>query len=188
MAERSIWRRAAGSAVVVGILAVGISLAGKVGAQTGRASVPRCAPASLVVWTGRTTAAAGSRTSEFGFTNDSASSCFLHGHPRVQMLNRSGMNLSTSEEKAAGAFGIEDRTVILTAGKTAYFGVEYASQTGYANLTCPMSASLKLTPPQNSGSLMLRASGAQIAPYGGSIEHLECGIIRVTAVTADRFQ
>jgi hypothetical protein len=57
-----------------------------VAAQTRSASVRRCAAAALVVWTGRSTVAAGSIAAEFGFNNHSASTCFLHGYPRVQMF------------------------------------------------------------------------------------------------------
>ncbi len=153
-----------------------------------RKSVPRCATASLRVWVGRTTGAAGSRAAEFGFTNDSNGTCSLYGYPRVQMLTKSGKNLSTTDEKASGAFGIQEKTVGLAPGKTAYFGVLYPSETGYANLTCPTSATLKFTPPQNTATIVLHGSPAHIAPYGGTTEHLHCGIVRVTAVTAKRFQ
>src|SRR5665213_1205468 len=98
-------------------------MVGPVAAVARSASVPRCAPAALVIWTGITTGAMGSRAAEFGFTNHSASACFLHGYPRVQMLTKAGTNLSTTDQKARGAFSIEDRTVVLARGKTAYFGV-----------------------------------------------------------------
>jgi len=188
MRRLGLWRIAVGGAVVVGPFAVGITMAGPVAAQTRSASVPRCAPAALRVWSGPSTGAAGSRAAEFGFTNHSASTCFLHGYPRVQMLKKSGKNLSTSDQKAPGAFGIQAKTVVLAPGKTAYFGVVYASQTGYVNLTCPTSAALKFTPPQDTGTVTLRGSPAQIAPYGGTTQHLDCGIVHVTAVTAKRFQ
>lgn len=188
MRRLSLWQTAVSGAVAVGACAVGIAMAGPVAAQTRLTSVPRCAPAALVVWIGRTTGAMGSRAAEFGFTNHSASTCFLHGYPRVQMLNKSAKNLSTTDQKAPGAFGIQDRTVGLAPGKTAYFGVLYASQTGYANLICPTSASLKFTPPQSTRTITLHGSAAQIAPYGGTTVHLDCGIVRVTAVTANRFQ
>jgi hypothetical protein len=55
-------------------------------------------------------------------------------------------------------------------------------------LTCPTSAALKFTPPQDTGTVTLRGSPAQIAPYGGTTQHLDCGIVHVTAVTAKRFQ
>jgi len=104
------------------------------------------------------------------------------------MLKQSGKDLSTSDQKAPGAFGIQDKTVVLAPGKAAYFGVEYANQTGYDNLTCPKSAALEFTPPQSTRTVTLHGSAAQIAPYGGTTQHLDCGIVHVTAVTAKRFQ
>jgi hypothetical protein len=47
---------------------------------------------------------------------------------------------------------------------------------------------LKFIPPQDTGTVILHGSAAQIAPYGGTTKHLDCGIIHVTAVTAKRFQ
>ena len=152
------------------------------------ATVPRCAAASLVVWVGPIQGAAGSVASEFGFTNHSAGTCALHGYPFVQMLNKSGKNLSTHDQRGSGAFSIQERTVILAPGKTAYFGVIYASRTGYGNLTCPTAVALRFTPPQDIRTLTLRGSHAHIAPYGGTTPHLTCGIIRVTPVTAKPFQ
>jgi hypothetical protein len=169
-------------------IAVAVSSASAV-RTAATASVPRCATTSLRVWVGITTGAAGSRTAEFGFTNDSSRTCSLYGYPRVQMLTKSGKNLSTTDEKAPAAFGIQEKTVILASDKTAYFGVLYASQTGYGNFTCPTSAALQFTPPQDTATVALQGSRAQIAPYGGVIpHHLHCGIVRVTAVTAKRFQ
>jgi hypothetical protein len=130
----------------------------------------------------------GTVAAEFGFTNHSAKTCSLYGYPGVQMLMKSGKNLSTTDEKASGAFGIQEKTVVLASGKTAYFGVLYADQTGYAKLTCPTSAALQFTPPQDTAKVTVYGSPTQIAPYGGSTEHLHCGIVRVTAVTAKRFQ
>ena len=152
------------------------------------ASVPRCATASLGVWVGTTTGAAGSRTAEFGFTNNSSKTCSLYGYPRVQMLTKSGKNQSTTDEQAPGAMGVQEKTVVLAPGKTAYFGFVYASATGFANLTCPTSGALQFTPPQSTVSIALHGSHAQIAPYGGTTEHLHCGIVRLTPVTAKRFQ
>jgi hypothetical protein len=136
---------------------------------------------------GPTSAAAGSRFDEFGFTNHGGT-CSLYGYPVVQMLKSSGTNLATYDESAPGAFSIREKAVFLTRGETAYFGVVYASQTGYANLSCPTSAALRFTPPQAVGTLTLEGAHAQITPYGGTIEHLKCGIVHITPVTAKRFQ
>ena len=151
-------------------------------------SVPRCAPSALTIWTGRSTTAMGTVAAEFGFTNHSAKTCSLYGYPRVQMLMKSGKNLSTTDEKAPGAFSIEEKTVVLAPGETSYFGVVYHNQTGYAPSTCPTSAALRFTPPQTTRTVTLQGSHAQIAPYGSSNGHLHCGIVRMTAVTAKRFQ
>ncbi len=152
------------------------------------ATVPRCAAASLLVWVGPAQGAAGSVAAEFGLTNHTANTCFLYGYPRVQMLDKSGKDLSTSDQEAPGAFSIQEKKVVLAPGKTAYFGVTYASQTRYAPLTCPTAATLKITPPQDIRTVTLHGPHAQIAPYGGTNGRLECGIVHVTAVTAKRFQ
>ena len=183
-----MWRIAGVGVVVAGALTFVITMAGTAAAMTPSARPLRSAPAALVVGSGPSTGAAGSRAAEFEFTNHSAKSCFLHGYPRVQMLSKSGKELPTAEQKDPGAFGIQDRTVVLAPGKTAYFGVVYASQTGYGNLTCPRSNSLRFSPPQSAGTLTLTGSAAQIAPYGGTTQRLDCGIVHVTAVTALRFQ
>jgi len=166
-------------------VAVSSASAARVAATTG---VPRCATASLAIWVGTGSGAMGTVAVEFGFTNHSAKTCSLYGYPRVQMLTKSGKNLSTTDEEAPGAFGIQEKTVVLAPGKTAYFGVLYADQTGYAKLICPTSTTLQFTPPQDTGTATLHGSHAQIAPYGGSTGHLHCGIVRITAVTAKRFQ
>lgn len=154
------------------------------------ASVPRCATRSLEVWTGRWTVAAGTVAAEFGFTNHSSHACSLYGYPRVQMLKRSGENLSTSDQNASpGAFGIKEKTVVLASGETAYFGIVFHDQTGYGTLTCPTSAALTFTPPEDTSTVTLHGLHAEIAAYGGESQHfLHCGIVFLTPVTAKRFQ
>jgi hypothetical protein len=152
------------------------------------ASVPRCVRSALAVWSGRSTGAAGTIAAEFGFMNHSAKTCSLYGYPHVQLLTKTGKNLSTTEQTAPGAFSIKEKTVVLAPNETAYFGVLYADESGYPNLTCPTSAALKFTPPQTTRTVTLYGSHARIAPYGGSTEHLHCGVVRITAVTAKRFQ
>ncbi len=185
---RDTRRLAVGAALACGAILLPATVVVASPASGAPATVPRCAAASLVVWVGPTQGAAGSIAAEFGFTNHSAGTCSLHGYPLVQMLKRSGKNLSTFDQKAPGVFSIQAKTVVLAPGKTAYFGVVYASQTGYANLTCPTSAALKFTPPQDIRTVTLRGSHAHITPYGGTTQHLKCGIVHVTPVTAKRFQ
>jgi hypothetical protein len=130
----------------------------------------------------------GTLTVEFGFTNDSAKTCSLYGYPRVQMLTKTGKNLSTTDQKARGALGIQERTVVLAPDRTAYFGVFYLDFSGYANMTCPTSAALRFTVPQTTRMVTLQGSHAKIAPYGSGNGDRDCGIVRITAVTAKRFQ
>jgi hypothetical protein len=149
--------------------------------------VPRCATASLRIWVGTGSGAMGTVAVEFGFTNHSAKTCSLYGYPSVQMVTKSGKNLSTTDEKGAGYFGIHEKTVVLASGKTAYFGILYPDSSGYANVTCPESAALRFTPPQDIRTITVHKS-AQITPYGTILGHAHCGVIRVTPVTAVSFQ
>lgn len=158
-------------------------------ARSAAHSVPRCATRSLRIWVGRSTVAMGTVADEFGFTNNSTKTCSLDGYPRVQMLGKSGKNQSTSDHEASlGAFGIEEKVVVLAPGKTAYFGVVFHDQTGFANLACPTSVALRFTSPQNTATVTLHGTHAQIAAYSGTTEHLVCGNVSVTPVTAKRFQ
>jgi hypothetical protein len=154
------------------------------------AGTARCTTSALQMWSGRWTVAAGTVAAEYGFTNRSSHACSLDGYPRVQLLKMSGANLPTSDEHASpGAFGISQKTVVLAPGKTAYFGVVFHDQTGYGTLTCPSSAAVQFTPPQDASTLTLHGSRAKIAAYGGATQHqLHCGIVRLTPVTARRFQ
>src|SRR5579862_9093069 len=122
------------------------------------AIVPRCAASALAVWSGRSTGAAGTIAFEFGFTNHSVKTCSLYGYPRVQMLTKTGKNLSTTDQTAPGEFGIKEKTVVLAPGETAYFGVLYLDYSGYPNLTCPTSAALRFTVPQTTRTVTLHGS------------------------------
>lgn len=174
-------------AVVVALLCVGFMVV-RPTVQAGAVKVAPCATASLALRTGLVTTAMGTVGAEFGFVNRSAKTCSLRGYPHVQMLNKSGKFLKTTDDTAPGAFGIQVRTVVLAPGATAYFGVLYHNQTGYGNLTCPMAAALLFTPPQNTATITLHGSAARIKPFGGTTMHLVCGGVRVTPVTVKRFQ
>ncbi len=165
-----------------------LALAPGPNAAGARAGVPVCAASRLATVYVNTTAGAGSRDGEYGFRNRSAGRCRLRGYPAVQMLKLSGAALSTTDEPAPGAYGIAVTPVTLAPGAVAYFGVHYAASTGYGTLRCPTSAALKLTAPGTAAGLTLHGPGGRIQPYGGSIPHLHCGILHVSALTARRFQ
>lgn len=171
---------------LVSVAALAVAGAAAGGASTATA---HCAPGSLSAVFVNASGAAGSVIAEYGFRNDGSSACRLEGFPTVQMLKSSGAKLSTTEQHAApGALGITEKTVVLKPKAVAYFGVDYPAQTGFGNLHCPTSASLRLTAPGASDSLVLHGRGANINAYGGSEVALHCGILRVTPVSADKFQ
>ncbi len=153
------------------------------------ASVPTCTASQLSAVYLKTTGAAGARAGEYGFENRTSKRCALLGYPSVQMLSASGSKLATSEQHTAtGAFGITMKRVELAKNGVGYFAIEYHSQTGFGKLRCPASASLQLTAPGVGTPLLLKGLGGQIAAYAGTQAHLQCGVLRLSPVTAKRFQ
>ena len=184
-----MFRLAPGKRAAVVAAATALLALGPAGSVPGSAATaPACRPAQLAVLYVSSSGAAGSIDVEYGFRNGSARACALRGFPRVQMLTSSGGALSTTETRAPGAYGIGTRLVTLALGKVAYFGVHYPSATGFGHLHCPSSAALRLTAPGSGAGLVLRGRGGRIQPYGGSIPHLHCGTVRVSAMSARRFQ
>jgi Domain of unknown function (DUF4232) len=127
--------------------------------------------------------AAGSVGLTYQFTNASLYACTLHGYPGFQMLGPLHSTLATHLHRrpAAGA----PATVTLLPQGHAWFQIEYPTQTGYANLSCPTSASVEVTPPNDFHQVLVTAGrGAHLQPYGGTTANLQCGRISVTAVAA----
>jgi hypothetical protein len=168
--------RFACAALIAGALALALSGAG---AQA-RTSTPLCSARQLSAIYVDSSGAAGSVDGEYGLENTSTHRCEISGYPNVQMLKASGKKLST--------YGVTVKPVALAHKAVAYFGVHYAAQTGYGNLKCPTSAALRITPPGTTVGLVLHGPGGKIQAYGGSIPHLHCGILGVSAVSAKRFQ
>ncbi len=154
----------------------------------GGGSVAFCSAGQLAPVYVNSTGAAGSIDGQYGFRNRGSQRCELTGFPRVQMLKASGRPLSTTERLATGAYGIMVKPVFIAPAAVAYFGIHYASATGYGRRTCPTSAALTLTPPGGTIGLVLHGKGARIQPFGGTIPRLRCGIVDVSALTAKRFQ
>jgi hypothetical protein len=172
----------------VGALLAGALLAGGLAASAA-ASTPtasRCSSSVLSVKAGQGSGAAGSLQSEFAFVNRGSRACTLEGYPRLQMLSASGQEIATTNEHAPpGADGINrSKLLTLAPGHDAWFAIDYADQTGYGNLTCPTAAKVRFTPPGVTGTVTLSGQHARISPYGGTIEHLHCGLVQVTPVTA----
>lgn len=152
-------------------------------------AVPMCTTGQLALSYVNATGAAGSVARQYGLRNRSARRCRLSGYPKLQLLGATGRPLRTIEGHAApGAFGITPRVMTVRPGAMAYFAVRYASATGYGGLACPIASALRVTPPGATVALVLRGPGARVRAYGGTTEHLRCGMLTVSAVTAHRFQ
>ena len=74
--------------------------------------------------------------------------------------------------------------VVLGTGGHAWFEILYVTQTTYGDLQCPRSATLAVTPPGDTGPLLVTRTGGQLQPYGGTTQALHCGGIIVSPVLA----
>lgn len=140
-----------------------------------------CVPAQLTVTAGADQGAAGHVGRQFHLQNSSSTPCTLHGYPGLGLLGAGGKALPTTVVRQPGQ---PIATVTLAPGGSAYFTAVWASATGYANASCPTSTSLEITPPNNTTHLTVGGPAGTIQAYGGTTEHLQCGTITVTPVSA----
>lgn len=152
--------------------------------EAAAASVPVCRADQLSVRFVRAGVTTGNALVEFGFMNQSTHRCRMKGYPNVEMLTASGGNLPTSVRDTGSFASVTRSPVTLRRDGVAYFALYFPDATGYADLTCPTSAALALTPPGSTHAVTFRGHGAQVNPYGGSTIHLHCGEIDVSPITA----
>jgi hypothetical protein len=139
---------------------------------------------SLQAWATGPAFGAGTIGEEFGFLNVGRQTCVIRGYPAVTMLDDSGHPMPTIVRRArpgAPQYGAV-QLVILHTGERALFIVSWADGTGYAHARCPTSAQLRLTPPGGGHGVVLRGPHGRITPYGGAVDHLDCGIVTVGPV------
>lgn len=146
-------------------------------------SPPRCYTTQLTVAPGPAQGAAGSIGQSVHFRNVSVHACTLYGYPGMQMLNGSGHDLTTYVHRGSSVTVMQRpvRLVTLGPGQQAAFDIGYADATGFGNERCPASARVEITPPNDYKALTITW---RLQPYGGSIPHLECGLINVSPVYA----
>lgn len=113
--------------------------------------------------------------------NVSRGSCTLRGYPRLQMLNAAGAPITTRLHVGADYIvpPIPVQTVTLAPGGAAGFLVGYESATGFQSLTCPTSSTISIYPPHDTTALRVHW---HLAPYGGSVTALRCGILTVSPI------
>jgi hypothetical protein len=84
------------------------------------------------------------------------------------MLDASGAPLGTQTTIRGGGFAFTDlppAKVTLVPGATAYFNVGYSDVPTGSESTCPSSSRLEVTPPNDSGQLVI-AFGATVCNHG----------------------
>jgi Protein of unknown function (DUF4232) len=138
-----------------------------------------CQSKQLTVRVGPAGAAAGSIGISVYFKNASRSTCSLDGYPRLQMLTSTGRSIPTRHGVSTTVPQLRPRLVSLTPGASATFYTGFADRTGYADDRCPGSARVAITPPDTNTPITV---AWRIAPYGGSIQNLQCGKLAVSPV------
>ena len=144
----------------------------------------RCASWSLQAWAGSPGVGTGTIGEEYGFLDVGGQTCVIRGYPAVTMLDGSGHPMPTivrHTRPGAPEFG-PVQLITLLAGARAFFIVSFADGTGYKRDRCPTSALLRLTPPGDGHGVVLSGPQARITPYGGTVQHLRCGILNVGPV------
>ena len=176
------FRTPAALAVVALVLTSGAAQ-GRVTARA--AAAKRCSSSQLRVKLGSSEGALGHIGQVVSFVNTSASTCTLDGYPGLQMLDASGSTVHTHLHHgiAYTVPPVPRRLVVVKPGASASFDLGYDDSTGYGRKQCPTSARVEITPP-DATPITVRW---RIQPYGGgSVTHLRCGEITVSAVYAGR--
>jgi Protein of unknown function (DUF4232) len=169
---------------VVALLFTSAAAEGSAPART--ATAKGCSSPQLVVKLGSSEAALGHIGQVVHFLNVSPSTCTLEGYPDLQMLDAAGGSVHTRLRHgiAYTVPPVPRRLVVVKPGARASFDVGYDDSTGYEREQCPTSARVEVTPPHASTPITVPW---RIQPYGGgSVTHLRCGEITVSAIFAGR--
>jgi hypothetical protein len=131
---------------------------GPANCQTGQLQASRLA----------TAAAAGNIVVTYGLHNVSDRACTLFGYPGLQMTDASGHALPTQVSHGGSyTFGAETPApVLLSTQAEASFYLGYSDVASGSGMSCPQSARLEITPPNETGAITITD---QIAPCGGAV-------------------
>ena len=114
--------------------------------------VPNCQPNQLTL-TMLTVGAAAGHLGQMGkFTNASNTKCTLYGFPGAQMLDAQHNPLPTKALWQTSAYmysNQQKQLVTLAPGASAYFAVTWSDVTVGSETSCPTSAYLSVTPPND---------------------------------------
>jgi hypothetical protein len=155
---------------------------GPSGASGASTTLSGCVSTQLAVVLGPSQGALGHIGQRVSFKNTSTVACTLYGYPGLQMLDPSGSPIPTDVIRGI-AYTVPaepEKIVTLAPGEVASFDLGYEDSTGYGNATCPTSAEVEVTPPNDYTSITI---AWKLQPYGGSsTKHLQCGQITVSPV------
>lgn len=133
--------------------------------------VPNCQPNQLTL-TMLTVGAAAGHLGQMGkFTNASKTTCTLYGFPGAQMLDAQHNPLPTKALWQTSAYmysNQQKQLVKLAPGAAAYFAVTWSDVTVGSETSCPTSAYLSVTPPNDFS--VLTVADQITACGGGSLE------------------
>ena len=92
--------------------------------------------------------------------------CVLSGYPGLQLLSSTGASLPTNVvRKGTYSFtAMSPTTVLVAPGQSAFFNIGYSDVPVGTETTCPTSASMEITPPNDYDHLAVAAS---LSPCGG---------------------
>ncbi|MDA8355727.1 MAG: DUF4232 domain-containing protein [Actinomycetota bacterium] len=176
--------------VVTGLVALcglGASLAAVESAPTSSGPLspavsphPICEASQLSVEFVQSGVAMGSYTEKLSLVNSGAT-CRMKGVPSVQLVTAASADLPTTETARTTPKSTEP-DVVLHSGTSADFTIQFEDGTGFTGDSCPTSSSLRITPPEQSGTVMYGDKGANINGYGGDALTFRCGVISVSAV------
>ncbi|MGH9029986.1 MAG: DUF4232 domain-containing protein [Acidimicrobiales bacterium] len=95
-------------------------------------------------------AAAGTLEATFALRNSSSTSCMLVGYPGAELLDASGTPFASAARGGTYSFtDFPSATVTLSEGQSAYFNVGYSDVPSGTEGTCPGSARIEVTPPND---------------------------------------
>lgn len=140
----------------------------------GGSTTATCQPGQLSASTGHGTGAAGTLTLTMSLTNTSSATCELNGYPGMQLLDAQGNSLPTNVVR--GQFHFPETvanqppsTVRLAPGAAGTFALAYEDVPVGKETSCPTSAKVEVTPPNDYTHLVVTLS---ITPCNSGTVHV----------------
>ena len=130
------------------------------GSTTTSSGAARCVSSGLSGTVAGSEGAAGTLEVTVGLKNTSSSSCTLYGYPGGLLLDASGNALPTTVVRGGSyhfTSSMSPTTVSLAPGTSAFFNIGYTDVVTGSETSCPSSASLEVTPPNDVNHLVVPA-------------------------------